>query len=495
MRKCLEEQMSLGATPINQVELDLNCRHELVPLLKALQHIYQRVRLRNELLELIRRDLVGERSAEKGANGMTAWEALVLTAVRLGCNLDYDALHDQANNHCALRQVMGLGTWDGGRRFPRSTIHENVSRIGPQTLRRIAEALVREGHQVKRTQPRKVRIDGFVVETNIHYPTDSNLMLDGLRVMLRLVVALSAEVGIGGWRQHRHLLKQGRKLQRKVDKAARSRSKDREHRLRSRYGELIAHVRGIVGRCEETLEAVESARKPTDMMGRVLVEAMMDELRHYLALTAQVCDVAHRRTQQGETVAVQEKVFSLFEPHTQLLNRGKRPDPIEFGRHLVVAEDQLGFVVGHRILGAGELEQDVTVPMVKELQERWNGGIEWVSFDRGFYTPENLEALKKVVNVVALPTKKRKLSEADQERESSREFRKARKRHPGIESKINALEAGNGLDRCRDRGEVGFERYIGQAVVARNLHTLGRLLLDQERRRRKRVEAHSARAA
>ena len=224
-------------------------------------------------------------------------------------------------------------------------------------------------------------------------------------------------------------------------------------------------------------------------------EVLSAELRHYLALTAPACAQATRRTQQGETVPVQEKVFSLFEPHTQLRNRGKRPDPIEFGRQLVVAEDQLGFVVGYRILEAGELVQDVAVPLVTELQERWSGSIESVSSDRGFYTPANLEALSKQVKVLAMPTKKQKLSQADRERESDAAFQAARKRHPGIESKSNALEAGNGLDRCRDRGEPGFQRYIAQALLGRNLHTLGRLLLDQERRRRKRDEGQRALAA
>jgi hypothetical protein len=495
MRKCLEPQVSLGATPITEVELDLTCRHELVPILKALQHVYGHPRLRDELLELVRVDLVGERSQRKGAEGMTAWEVLVLAAVRLGCDLDYDALHDQANNHCALRQIRGVSGWEAALRFPRSTVHQNVSRLRPETLWRIAEALVQEGHQVKRRQPRRIRFDGFVVETNIHYPTDSSLLLDGLRVMLRLVSAVSAEAGIPGWRQQRHLLAKGKKLHRKIDKAARSRGKGREGRLRARYGELLEHVEGIASRCEATIQAVEQAGKPTDVLSQVLQKTMLEELRHDLALTARVCDQARRRVQDGETVPVEEKVFSLFEPHTQLVNRGKRPDPIEFGRLLVVAEDELGFVVGYRILAAGELEQDVAVPMVTKLQERWEGSIESVSFDRGFYTAENLEALTGTVKVVALPTKKRKLSQADLARESSEEFQAARKRHPGIESKINALEAGNGLDRCRDRGEHGFQRYLAQAVLGRNLHTLGRLLLEREQRRRNRDEGQRALAA
>lgn len=495
MRKSLEEQLPLAGTPITEVELDLNCRHELVPILKALQHVYAHRQLRDELLELVYRDLVGERSARKGAEWLTAWEALVLVGVRLGCDLDYDALHDHANNHCALRQLMGLSAWEDDRRFPRSTVHENVSRIRPETLRQIAEALVGEGHRVKRTQPTAIRFDGFVVETNIHYPTDSSLLVDGLRVLLRLVAALSAEAGLTRWRQHRHLLKKGKKVHRLIDKAARSRAKDKDARLAARYEELLEQVHGVMAGCEETLTELAEVQPAGNLLTQVAWDLTIQELRDTLAWTARVCRQTTRRVLEDEKVPAREKEFSLFEPHTQLLNRGKRPDPWEYGRHLVVAEDQLGFVVSHRLLDAGELEQDVAVPLVTELLERWEGSIESVSFDRGFYTPENLKALSTRVKVLAMPTKKRKLSQADQERESTAEFQVARKRHPGIESKIHALEAGNGLDRCRDRGEHGFQRYVAQAMVGRNLHTLGRLLLEQERRRRKREETQLARAA
>ena len=198
--------------------------------------------------------------------------------------------------------------------------------IFAEILQRNAQVLERASIPVKRTQPTAVRFDGFVVETNIHYPTDSSLLLDGLRVLLRLVTALSAETGLSGWRQHRYLLKVGKALHRRIDKAGRSRGKDRDARLQAHYGELLVHVEGIAARCEETLTAVANQEHAGDVLAQMVRDALTQELRERLALTARVCDQTTRRTQQGETVPAAEKLFSLFEPHTEMRNRGKRPD-------------------------------------------------------------------------------------------------------------------------------------------------------------------------
>lgn len=486
MRVTFKPQMQLGSHAVGEVRLDLECRHELVPILRALQHLEGKRKVRDRILKSIRKDLTGTKRCNLGRDGMSCWEALVLAAVRLGCDLNYDALHDLANNHQALRGIMGLGPFDE-KRFPRSTLHDNLRCIRQETMDEISHLVVQEGHQVLRTGPKKVRGDGFVVETNIHYPTEANLMLDGLRKMVELAAEWSGRTGIGGWRQHNHLVKKGKKLCREIGKAARSR-KDNTERLHRLFGELIAHVRGIAARCLRTVEEVEAIGGEAKVLEGTQREGVREQVRHFVGLTQKVCDVAERRVIKGEKVPAAEKLFSLFEPHTQLINRGKSPHPIEFGRHVVTAQDQVGFIVGYRILEARELEQDIAVPFVSELQDEWNHCIEVISLDRGFYAPENVEQLQSKVPMVCLP-KKGKLRGAALERETAKEFRKARGWHSGIESGIHALISGNGLDRCRDKGERGFHRYVALAVLGRNIQTLGQVLLDKERRRRRRQAA------
>jgi len=134
VRKAIEPQLSFGSIAIEKIEFDTNCRHEIVPILVSLQHIYSNPPVFNEICEFIKKDIVGDKSENKGCRGIGYWEVIVLASVCLGCNLDYDALHDLANNHQKLRQIMGLGLLDP-KRYPRSTIHSNISLLSVETTK------------------------------------------------------------------------------------------------------------------------------------------------------------------------------------------------------------------------------------------------------------------------------------------------------------------------------------------------------------------------
>jgi hypothetical protein len=203
------------------------------------------------------------------------------------------------------------------------------------------------------------------------------------------------------------------------------------------------------------------------------------ELLHYADLTAQVCDTARRRLLEGETVPNEAKIFSIFEPHTELIKRGKQPNPIQFGHSTLVIEDAVGFVVEYRVLGQGVLDQDLVVPVMRALQDRFEGKIKSASFDRSFHTPKNQQNLAAIVRTPCLASKGQEKGR-QQQQEGTVAFRQARQRHPGVESAIGALQAGNGLKRCRDRSEPGYERYVALGILGRNLQTLGKLLLARD---------------
>lgn len=490
MRKAFDPQLKLGGTVIEQVVLEISSRHELVPILRALQHIYTKPRLRDRILSMIEQDVLGGRRSDRGANGMDYWELLVLAAVHLGCDYDYDELADLADNHRTLRLMMGLDEWGEEQRFPRSTIHENITKLRTETLCEIIDAITEEGHRIKPKAAEEVRGDGFVPETNVHYPTDASLMEDGLRVTLRLATRLAKQVGVQGWRQNRKLLRKGKKLHRRTQRAKKNRKKPEA--VQEAYSEYINHVRMVTDRALDTVAEAQARiqSQAMDVIDTALTQQTIDDLVDMVAKAEYVCELAERRVLKGEAIPNQEKIFSLFETHTELINRGKTPNPIEFGRRVVVVEDAVGFIVEHRVLDRGQLEQEILIPMMTELQERLNNKIRSASFDRGFYTRENREQLSSIVELACLP-KKGKLSGADKERESHVEFRRTRKRHPGIESAIHALVAGNGLGRCRDRSEVGYKRYVALAVLGRNLHTLGRILLEKDRRKAKRQKGRA----
>lgn len=249
-----------------------------------------------------------------------------------------------------------------------------------------------------------------------------------------------------------------------------------DERLRPYYQRLDELAEQVDWRALQLLQEAEAFHAQAGAFVRAKVEYLGAWLVHFVGGTEYIRELAQRRVMQGEVIPNAEKVFSLFEPHTELINRGKRPLPIEFGHRVLVLEDAVGFICHHEVMAIGAQDTQVLIPAMKGLQQRLGGKIISASFDRGFHSPENQTELAKLVQQPCLATKGR-LQEVEQKREASVEFRKRRQYHPGIESAIGALQSGNGQERCRDKSYLGFERYVALGVLGRNLHVLGKLLI------------------
>jgi len=483
MRSAGPEQR-LDALPINDVRLNLGCRDEIIPILRALQHIYADDRLRRELLGLVGKDVNVETDRKFGRRGLNYWEIVVLAAARLGCNLDYDKLQDLAENHRALRQIMGIGAWDEQVDFDWRRIEDNVNKLRPETMKKINDLIVRAGHAEEPKAIESVRGDTFVVPTNIHYPTESSVIGDGLRKIVLLAMLLAGDARLNGWRQGKHLLKKVRGLVRKIGQASAAKG-TRTEQLKPSYKKLLKQAADIVTRARQLLTELHFAPDPAAFTLEKLLscETMAGtnqaKLLHYVVLTEKVCDNARRRVLGGETVPNEEKIHSVFEPHTELIKRGKQPNPIEFGHMVLVIEDAAGFVVDYQVVENGVLDQDLVVPVMKGLQKKFAGKIKSASFDRGFHTPKNQEELAKIVTTPCIAAKGQEQGQQHEKRTVA--FRQARQNHSGVESAIGALQAGNGLKRCRDRSKRGYRRYVALGILGRNLQTLGKLLLAQDK--------------
>jgi len=472
---CPEERLDCLA--IAEVKLNLNCRDEIIPILRALQHVYEDDGLRRELVGLVGKDVNKSSSRKRGRRGLTYWEIIVLAAVRLGCDLNYDKLQDLAENHRSLRQIMGIGDWQDEVDFDWRRIEDNVTKLRPETLKRINDLVVKGGHTLEPEAIAAVRGDTFVVETNIHYPTESSLIDDGLRKVVKLAAELAEEHELPGWRQQEHLLKKVHRQARDIGRRSRAKGKGREH-LQPGYQKLLALAKQLLARAGRVVEALACAEAKVIHWDRP--PALREQqLLHYMALTEKVCANARRRVLLGETVPHEDKIFSIFEPHTELIKRGKQPNPIQFGHNTLVIEDAVGFVVDYRVVDNGVLDQDLVVPVMKALQERFDGKIKSASFDRAFHTPANQTALAEIVQTPCIASKGQAKGR-QQQKEGTVAFRKARQKHPGVESVIGALESGNGLKRCRDKNKRGYERYAALGILGRNLQTLGKLLLARD---------------
>jgi IS5 family transposase len=472
-------QERLDCLLITQVKLNLNCRDEIVPILRALQHVYEDAAVRRELLQLVGKDVNQGSSRKHGRRGLNYWEIVVLAAARLGCNLDYDKLQDLAENHRSLRQIMGIGDWQDEVDFDWRRIEDNLLKLRPETLKKISDLIVRAGHTLEPEAIAALRGDTFVVETNIHYPTESSLIGDGLRKVVTLAAKLAGDEGLPGWRQQEYWLGKIKKLVRDIGRSTRLKNQAGQSCLKAGYQQLLPVAGELLQRARQLAATVQSPENLSvlDLAGGA--DAKAKELLRYVDLTAQVCDTAWRRVLAGETVPNAEKIFSIFEPHTELIKRGKQPVPIQYGHNVLVIEDAAGFVIDYRVVDKGVLDQDLLAPVMRQLQERFAGQIRSASFDRAFHTPANQQELAKIVACPCIPCKGQEKGRQQQE-EATVSFRKARQRHPGVESAVGALQAGNGQKRCRDRGKRGYDRYVALGILGRNLQTLGKLLLARD---------------
>jgi transposase, IS5 family len=479
VRVTTAQQPRFDCPPVHAVPLNLNCRDEIIPILRALQHVYEQAPLRRELLKQIGQDVNPDSSPDLGREGLSYWTIMVLAAVRLGCNFDYDKLQDLSEQHRVLRLMMGIGDWEDRTDFDWRRIRDNLCLLRPATLEKINHLIVAAGHELAPAAIETVRGDTFVVETNIHYPTESTLIEDGLGKVVTLAAKLAEVHGLPGWRQHEHLLHKVKDIVRQIGRASRAKSKGAD-RLKPGYRRLLNLAEELLERARALLRKLHfrAQGEGIDWLGEGLA-GPREELWHYLQLTSKVCGTARRRVLLGETVANEEKIFSIFEPHTELIKRGKQPDPIQYGHKVLVIEDAVGFICHYQVVANGVLDQDTLLPAMTELQKRVRGKIQRASFDRAFHTPENQEKLAALVDHPCIPKKGRHSGQQQQE-EASVEFREARQSHPGIESAIGALQAGNGQERCRDRSKLGYERYVGLGILGRNLQVLGKLLLAQD---------------
>jgi len=471
-------ELGLDCLAISEVTLNLDCRDEIIPILRALQHMYGDEQLRRELLSLVGKDVNQTTSRKQGRRGLNYWEIVVLAAVRLGCNLDYDKLQDLAENHRRLQQIMGIGAWQAEEvDFDWRRIEDNLLKLRPETLKKINEVIVQAGHALEPQAIESVRGDTFVVEANIHYPTESSLIHDGLRKVVTLAARLAEQQGVAGWRQHEHWLAKIKRLVRDIGRSSRSKNQAGKARVQAGYQELLQVAAELLQRARQLAATLQLPGNLSvlDLAAGAGTQALL----HYADLTAKVCDTARRRVLEGEVVPNEDKIFSIFEPHTELIKRGKQPVAIQFGHNVLVVEDAAGFVVDYRVVANGVLDQDLVVPVLRKLQKRFDGKIKSASFDRAFHTPENQKVLAEIVSTPCIASKGPEQGRQQQE-EGTVAFRKARQRHPGVESAIGALQAGNGLERCRDRSKPGYERYVALGILGRNLQTLGKLLLARD---------------
>jgi len=272
-----------------------------------------------------------------------------------------------------------------------------VCRLQPQTIDEISRFVVGLGHEIDPEAIKKLRADSFVMETNIHYPTESSLIRDGLRKILEMFSELAVGDSILDWRQHQYLWKRVKQLAREIDRIAGKKGPNYVGRMKEPYRELLQKAAMIMQRARELCATLLLPNATAaDVFGPNTLPA-------FIARTERVIRTATRRIVDGETVPNSDKLFSMFEPHTQLYERGKAGEPIQFGRQVLVFEDMAGFIVHQVVMKRDQCDSGVAIEATKAVQRLFDNKVERVSFDRGFHSPENHEELSKIVPDLCLP--------------------------------------------------------------------------------------------
>jgi len=203
MRKKFEQQLSIDILPISEVKIEINKRDELPPILQSLQYIFVTPELNKAVFQILEESIL-EGKKKTGRRGLDLWQILVLGVVRQGMDLNYDRLRDMANNHVTIRQILGLPpVCEENQKFPYTTIKDNVNLLNAETIEKINEIVVKAGHKMlkKKDEKLEVKADTYVLETNVHFPTDISLLWDSSRKCLDLIEDLDNELNLSGWRK------------------------------------------------------------------------------------------------------------------------------------------------------------------------------------------------------------------------------------------------------------------------------------------------------
>jgi IS5 family transposase len=348
--------------------------------------------------------------------------------------------------------------------------------IRPETLQQLLEHIVQMARRLKITRGRKLRTDGTVVESNIHHPTDSSLLVDGVRVLSRIlgkarevIESTTKETQRVTKEVFRNRMRSARKTARAISEATRRRSKEAGQRCQQAYRKLVRITQASVEQAEQVVEVLREIATEE-------AERLQQQAEHFLPLVEQVIDQTVRRVIDGEKVPAAEKVVSLFEPHTDIISRGKKEKPVEFGHKVWFDEVDGGIVSHYRILEGNPKDEGQWAPSLERHRELFDRPPDQASGDRGLYSPRNETlAIEMGVRRVILPKSGYRSVERRQH-EKQRWFRRGRRYHQGVEGRISVLKRRHGLDRCLYHGEDGFERWVGWGVIAHNLLVIGTIL-------------------
>jgi len=354
-----------------------------------------------------------------------------------------------------------------------STLSRNFAVLGPATTQQIHNRVVKKALEESAAKAVKLRTDTTVVESNVHYPTDSTLLQDGIRVLTRAVKRIAQECPSGAVKLTDHARSAQRRVL-EIHRAAKSFTEAARERMKQSYGGLMRLARGVVRTADKVLEELRNGKLPVPgNLRRVLLNEA--HLQHFTPLVKKVLHQTRARVFGGDR-HVEGKILSLFEEHTRVICKGKVHKPTEFGRLVRIDEIENGIVSGYDVQDGNPADVNSWVPALEQHERLFGHAPKRATADRGFFSAKNeREAKVRGVKQVALPARGR-LSKGRAALQKQGWFRRLLRWRGGIEPRIATLKHRFGMDRAFYKGDNGFKRFVGWSVISQNLVSIARVL-------------------
>ncbi len=346
-----------------------------------------------------------------------------------------------------------------------------ISLIDETLLQQINLLVVDAGHKLvkkKEDEAFQLKTDSYALETNVHFPTDLNLLWDSLRKCLDMLVKLQELTSLKGWRKIKNIRKTLKSLFRATSQQV-FKGKD-EHKKKQFVKQYLHQARMLEARAAELIK-----HPPVAIGTEEQIIAIIELLEKYKKYVTKFTNQIERRLLKGEVIPAEEKVFSIFEEHTEWITKGKLNKKVELGHLLLITTDLHQFIVDYKVM-ENQRDASQVSGLSKRIKKNFPGKkIYSHSFDKGFWSKDNQATLEDAAVEQAILPKRGRHNKEDKARESGTIFKKLRNAHSAVESNINMLEH-HGLNRCMDKGLQGFKRCVGLSVLAYNLHILGNAL-------------------
>jgi transposase, IS5 family len=437
------------------------------PWMKQADEILDDEELINTVYEALRRR--HPQSATRGRMGTPAEIVIRLMVLKHVRGWSYETLEREVRANMVYRMFTRIGA----ERVPDAkTMGRLGQALGPEVVEAVHKRLVGIASEKKVVRGRKLRVDTTVVETNIHYPTDSSLLGDGVRVLTRTMQRLSTAVKGAGEKIRNRMRSASRRVM-EIARASRSRGKGGEQKRQRAYQRLLTITGQVVRQAERSSASVtKMGRRPRR------VRQLQQELDRTTGLVRHVMKQTKARV-FGNDPHFNEKIVSIFEPQTEVIRKGKASKPTEFGKMVKIQEAENQIITSYEVYEKKPNDSDLLVKAVEEHCERLGQIPDLVAADAAFHSPSQKAAVQQMgVKHISVPNRPTK-NPVIRRIQKTRWFRKGQKWRTGCEGRISVLKRRHGLDRCRYRGQDGMNRWVGFGVIADNLINIGRVLATQ----------------